>query len=446
MSRFTATPASLRKNPAATPVPLLDVKRQYDDLGAEFRAAIDRVCRSGRFVGGPDCEALEQEIATYCQARHAIGCASGSDAILLALMALDIGPGDEVILPSYTFFATASAVWRVGAKIVFCDIDPTTFNLDAEKFEPLITPATKAIIPVHLFGECVEMKAIEKVAWARGLAIIEDAAQAIGAEYAGRRAGSLGDIGCFSFYPTKNLGACGDGGMLTTGREDLAQRLRLFATHGMSPRYYHQVVGINSRLDTIQAAILRVKLPHLDRWTEMREANADHYESLFQDYRLDRILQLPRRVGRNRHVWNQYVIRVPDGRRDALRQRLTDAQVGTEIYYPVPLHLQECFRSLGHGPKDFPESERAAQETLALPIYPELTGHEQRQVVEAVHSFFADGDARKLQTVPTPRVARRKATEAAEATPAASATPTAAPAISAAVPNGPAAPGLRKAS
>jgi dTDP-4-amino-4,6-dideoxygalactose transaminase len=416
MSRFS-TNAGVRKMTAATPVPLLDVKRQYDDLGAEFRAAVDRVCRSGRFIGGPDCEALEQEVAKYCQTRHAIGCASGSDALLLALMALEIGPGDEVILPSYTFFATASAVWRLGAKIVFCDIDPTTFNMDPTKIEPLVTSATKAIIPVHLFGQCVEMKSVEKIAWARGLAIVEDAAQAIGAECAGRRAGSMGDVACLSFYPTKNLGAFGDGGMLTTGRDDLAAKLRLLATHGMSPRYYHKTVGVNSRLDTIQAAILRVKLPHLDRWTEMREANANHYASLFRDYRLDRTLQLPRIIGRNRHVWNQYVIRIPDGRRDALRQRLTESQIGTEIYYPVPLHLQDCFRSLGYGAGDLPESERAAAETIALPIYPELTGHEQRQVVEAIQAFFAGGDGRKYHPIAPSRPVKRKVVETAEPAP-----------------------------
>jgi dTDP-4-amino-4,6-dideoxygalactose transaminase len=320
-------------------------------------------------------------------------------------------------LPSYTFFATASAVWRLGAKIVFCDIEPATFNMDAAKIEALVHGTTKAIIPVHLFGQCVEMKAVEKVAWARGLAIVEDAAQAIGAEYAGRRAGSLGDIACFSFYPTKNLGAFGDGGMLTTGREDLAGKLRLLATHGMSPRYYHQIVGVNSRLDTIQAAILRVKLPHLDRWTEMREANANHYASLFRDYRLDRALELPRTVGRKRHVWNQYVIRVPDGRRDALRQRLTESHIGSEVYYPVPLHLQECFGSLGYGPGDFPESERAAAETLALPIYPELTGHEQRQVVEAIHAFFSNGEGRKFHPVAPPKATKRKPVETIESAP-----------------------------
>lgn len=388
MTRNAGTSSASRK-PAVTPVPLLDVKRQYDDMGGEIRAAIERVCQSGRFVLGPECDALERDVAAYCTSRFAVGCASGSDALLLSLLALGIGAGDEVIVPSYTFFATASAVWRVGARPVFVDIDPATYNLDPAKIEPLITARTKAVIPVHLFGQCAEMKPIEKTAWAHGLAIVEDAAQAIGAEFAGRRAGAMGDVGCLSFYPTKNLGGFGDGGMIVANREDLAQKIRLLSVHGMQPRYYHQVVGINSRLDSIQAAVLRVKLPHLDRWVEMREANAQRYAELFREYRLDKTLQLPTTAVRRRHVWNQYVVRVPDGRRDALRQHLTTAQVGSEIYYPAPLHLQPCFTPLGYAVGDLPETERAAAETLALPIYPELTGHEQRQVVESIATFFA---------------------------------------------------------
>jgi len=362
--------------------------RQHAKLKAEIAAAIARVCDSGRFVLGPDCEELETRLAEYCQSKFAIACASGSDALLLALMAYDIGAGDEVLLPSYTFFATAGAVWRLGAKPVFVDIEPTSFNIDPRQLERLVTPATKAIIPVHLYGQCADMAAINDIARRHKLAVIEDAAQAIGAEVGGRRAGSLGQIGCLSFYPTKNLGGFGDGGMLTTSDAQLADKLRLLRTHGMQPRYYHQLVGINSRLDTIQAAVLAVKLPHLDRWTSQRAANAERYAELFAVYGLDRVLTLPGTAPGRRHVWNQYIVRVPDGRRDALREHLTQAKIGTEIYYPVPLHEQACFRSLGYGPGSLPESERAARETLALPIFPELTAAEQQTVVRQVAAFY----------------------------------------------------------
>lgn len=369
-------------------VPLLDVQRQYRTIQREIAQAIQRVCDSGRFVLGPDCEQLENSVASYCQVPHAVACASGSDALLLALMAYSIGPGDEVVMPSYTFFATASAAWRLGAKPVFVDIEPTTYNLNPRLLESLITPATKAIIPVHLFGQCADLRAIGSIARRHQIPVIEDAAQAIGAEFEGRRAGSFGQIGCLSFYPTKNLGAFGDGGLLTATDPAIADRLRLLRAHGMQPRYYHQVVGINSRLDTLQAAVLNVKLRYLEGWTAARQANARRYGELFAGCGLDRVLGLPLVAANCRHVWNQYVIRVPEGRRDPLRDYLARQKIGTEIYYPVPLHLQECFQPLGYGPGSLPESERAARETLALPIFPELTAAEQQTVVGAISSFF----------------------------------------------------------
>ncbi len=305
-----------------TSVPLLDIQRQHAPLRAQLDAAIARVIDSGRFVLGPECEQLEAAVAAYCHAPHGVGCASGSDALLLALMAGGIGPGHEVLLPSYTFFATASAVWRLGARPVFVDIDPVSFNLDPADAARKVTPATKAIIPVHLFGQCADMDQVAELAARHELLVIEDAAQAIGAEFDGRRAGSLGDLGCISFYPTKNLGGAGDAGMLTARAPQLAERLRLLRGHGMQPRYYHKLVGINSRLDTLQAAILLVKLAHLDRWSDLRAANAQRYGRLFAASGLDGILRLPQTLARRRHVWNQYVIRVPEGRRDALRGAL----------------------------------------------------------------------------------------------------------------------------
>ena len=355
------TTAANANSPAPTPptnVPLIDVQRQYRLLAAEIQAAVARVCESGRFVLGPDVEALEKSLAEYCQVPHAVGCASGSDALLLALMAYDIGPGDEVIVPSYTFFATASAVARLGAKPVFVDIDPASFNLDPEAVAAAITPATKAILPVHLYGQCAEMETICRLGERHGIPIIEDAAQAIGAEYQGRRTGSLADVACFSFYPTKNLGGFGDGGLLTTRHAPLAEKLRLLRGHGMHPRYHHHVLGINSRLDSLQAAVLNVKLPHLERWTALRRGHAERYAELFAAGELDQVLGLPSRLPNRRHVWNQYVIRVRDGRRDALREHLTKQKIGTEIYYPIPLHQQPCFNYLQTPPGSLPQTER----------------------------------------------------------------------------------------
>ncbi|HTU24481.1 MAG TPA: DegT/DnrJ/EryC1/StrS family aminotransferase [Pirellulales bacterium] len=384
-------PAASSANAAAatkiSSVPLLDIQRQHAPLRAEIDAAMARVCDSGRFILGPDCEELEAKMADYCQAPHAVACASGSDALLLALMAGDVGPGDEVLLPSYTFFATAGAVWRLGARPVFVDIDPATFNIDPTDAAARVTERTKAIIPVHLFGQCADMTAIKALAERHGLLLVEDAAQAIGSEFGGRRAGSLGDVGCFSFYPTKNLGGIGDGGMLTTDDKQLADRLRLLRGHGMQPRYYHQAVGMNSRLDTLQAAVLNVKFPHLESWTAGRQANAARYTTLLAETGLSRTLGLPTAWARCRHVWNQYVVRIPGGQRDALREHLSRAGVGTEIYYPVPLHLQQCFTELGYAKGSLPESERAAAETIALPIFPELTAAEQNYVVERMAEF-----------------------------------------------------------
>jgi dTDP-4-amino-4,6-dideoxygalactose transaminase len=370
-------------------VPLLDVNRGNAPLRDEILAAIARVVASGRFLHGPEVAQLERSVAELCGVEHAIACASGSDALLLALMALDIGPGHEVIVPSFTFFATASAVWRVGARPVFVDIDPRTFNIDPSRIEAAVTPKTRAIIPVHLFGQCCEMDAINDLARRRRLFVIEDAAQAIGAKYWGRPACSLGAIGCLSFYPTKNLGAFGDAGMLTTSDADLAQRLRLYASHGMNPRYYHKVVGINSRLDTIQAAVLNVKLTRLAQWAEQRKANARRYHELATAAGLAGQVVLPQSEPHCEHVWNQYTIRVSGGRRDGVKALLADAGVGSEIYYPVPLHLQECFRSLGYKPGSLPETERAAKEVLSLPIFPELTAAEQQTVVARLRDALA---------------------------------------------------------
>lgn len=374
--------------PVPTAVPLIDMSRQYAAIESEVLEAIRRVCAAGKFVLGPDCTELEQALAKYCRAKHAIACASGSDALLLALIAFDVGPGDEVIVPSHTFFATASAVSRLGAKPVFVDIEPETFNLSPAHVRRCISDKTKAILPVHLYGQCAEMAALLDLARNRDLAIIEDAAQAIGAEYGGQRAGTLGDIGCFSFYPTKNLGGFGDGGLLTTNHDHLADKLRLLRVHGMQPRYHHRLLGINSRLDSLQAAVLNVKLPRLDAWTAQRQQLAGRYTELFIAHGLVGAIKLPPTAAYRRHVWNQYIIRVPEARRDALRQHLTDRKIGTEIYYPVPLHLQECFAYLGYRPGDLPETERAAAETLALPIFPELTVAEQELVVREIAAFF----------------------------------------------------------
>jgi dTDP-4-amino-4,6-dideoxygalactose transaminase len=394
-----------------TSVPLLDVSRGNAALREDILAAVTRVCDSGRFIFGPDCQALEESLAARCGARHGIASASGSDALLLALMAHDVGPGDEVIVPSFTFFATASAARRLGARPVFVDIDPATFNGHPAAVAAAVTPATRAIIPVHLFGQCADMDPIRQTAARHGLPVIEDAAQAIDASYRGLIAGAIGHIGCFSFYPTKNLGGFGDGGLMTTSDDALAERLRLLRGHGMQPRYYHREVGINSRLDSIQAAVLNVKLTRLAEGTAARRAHAARYAEMFQAARLDGVLVLPTAAPDRGHVWNQYTIRVPQGRRDALRAHLAACGVGTEIYYPVPLHAQECFRDLGYGPGSLPETERAAAEVLSLPIFPELTVPEQATVVGRIAEFFHGAGSHAARAVAPPHFAPSPATE-----------------------------------
>ncbi|MEQ8785882.1 MAG: DegT/DnrJ/EryC1/StrS family aminotransferase [Pirellulaceae bacterium] len=388
-----ARPTSSTGASQAGPVPLLDLSRENGPLREEILAALESVFDSGRYVLGPQVTEFEQAVAEYCRVEHAVGCASGSDAVLLALMALDIKPGDEVIVPSFTFFATASAVWRLGATPVFADIDPGTFNLDPQCVAEAVTPATKAIIPVHLFGQCADMTRLCEIARRHNLSLIEDAAQAIGAEYEGRPAGGWGDIACFSFYPTKNLGGLGDAGMLTTRDAQLADRLRLLAAHGMRPRYHHSHVGVNSRLDSLQAAALHVKLRHLPGWTEQRRENAADYQQRFTESGLDKAVTLPKEAAGCRHVWNQFTVRIDDGRRDEVRRLLAERGVGSEIYYPVPLHLQECFRPLGYEAGSLPATEAAAVEVLSLPIFPGLTSDERRTVATQLASclqFVAD--------------------------------------------------------
>ncbi|MFL6231249.1 MAG: DegT/DnrJ/EryC1/StrS family aminotransferase [Pyrinomonadaceae bacterium] len=370
-------------------VPLLDLRAQYEPLREKLLASVERVFESQGFVLGADVRALEEEVAAYSRARHAIGCANGSDALLLALMALDVKPGDEVVTTPYSFFATAGSIARLGARPVFVDIEPRTYNIDAGQIAAAITERTRALMPVHLYGQCAEMDALLEVAARHSLPVVEDAAQAIGAEdIGGRRAGALGEIGCFSFYPTKNLGGAGDGGMLSTNDDAVAARLRSLRVHGEASKYHHREIGFNSRLDSLQAAVLRVKLPHLDAWSDARAAHAARYRELFADAGLLEEVGLPHEREGVRHIYNQYVVRIREGRRDALVEHLRGAGVGTEIYYPVPLHLQECFRYLGYREGDFPEAERAARETLALPVYPELTEEQQRYVVESVREFF----------------------------------------------------------
>ncbi len=367
-------------------VSFFDLSRQTAEVRDEVVAALARVCDSGQFVLGPECERLETSLADYCRVPHAVACASGSDALLLALMASGVTSGDEVILPSFTFFATAGAVWRLGARPVFVDIDDESFNIDPAQIEACISSRTRAIIAVHLYGQCADMDAIVEIARRHKLVVIEDAAQAIGAELGGRRAGAMGDIGCFSFYPSKNLGGFGDGGLLTAADDEVANRLRKLRVHGESQRYHHELVGFNSRLDAFQAAVLNVKLPHLETWTAQRRAHAERYAALFAGANLTDVVGLPRELPDRRHVWNQYVVRVSPAERDELRKHLAAEGVGTQVYYPVPLHQQPCFQALLSGP--LPETERAAAETLALPVFPEMREDEQRYVVASVARFF----------------------------------------------------------
>ncbi len=367
-------------------VPLLDLQAQYVSLRDDLHRAVERVMSSQRFVLGDEVRGLENSIACYCHTKHAVGCASGSDALLLALMALDVKAGDEVITTPFSFFATAACITRLGAQPVFVDIDPHTYNLDVSRVADAITPRTKAIMPVHLYGQCAAMDPLLDLSKRHRVPVVEDAAQAIGATDNGRPAGSMGLIGCFSFYPTKNLGGAGDGGILITNDDEVAGRLRRLRAHGGANEYEHDEVGINSRLDELQAAVLRVKFPSLDGWSEERAKKAALYTQLLSDADLGFPLETPRVRADGRHIFHQYVIRVP-GNRDALMEHLKSRGIGTKVYYPIPLHLQACFNYLGYKKGDFPESERAAKETIALPIFPELTEEQQLYVVESVKSF-----------------------------------------------------------
>jgi dTDP-4-amino-4,6-dideoxygalactose transaminase len=362
-------------------VPLLDLRAQYAPLRSELLEAVTRVCDSQQFILGPEVEALEHDLATRLEVDHAIAVSSGTDAILAVLMALGIGPGDEVITSTYSFFATAGCVARVGATAVLVDIAPDTFNIATDAVKAAITPRTRAIMPVHLFGLCADMDPIVEAA-GRRIPVIEDACQAIGARYRGRQAGSMGRAACFSFFPTKNLGGFGDGGLVTTNDASLANELRLLRNHGAEPKYIHKRIGGNFRLDALQAAVLRVKLPHLGRWTDMRRQNAQRYEALFRKAGLQREVTLPIEPEGFTHIFNQYIVRLP--RRDAVRTQLASAGIGTEIYYPVPFHLQECFGALGYAPGSFPVAEQAASTSLALPIYSELSVQQQEAVVGAI--------------------------------------------------------------
>jgi dTDP-4-amino-4,6-dideoxygalactose transaminase len=383
---------------STTPVPLLDLQAQYAPIRDQVLAAITRVCDSQRFIMGPEIAALERELASLIGVQHAVAVSSGTDALLLALMALDIGAGDEVITTTYSFFATAGAIARLGARPVLVDINPFTYNIDPAAIEAAITPRTKAIMPVHLYGLCADMDPIVAVARNAGVPVIEDAAQAIGSTYNGLPAGGIGTFGCFSFFPSKNLGAFGDAGLVTTNDPALARRAELLRMHGMEPKYIHHVVGANFRMDALQAAVLRVKAPHLAAWTEARRLNAQRYVALFRDAGLAGRVVLPNEPSGLHHIFNQFVIRVPQ--RDALKAFLDARGIGNEIYYPVPFHLQPCFTSLGYQAGAFPHAERAALETIAIPIYSELSIEQQRTVVAAIAEFLgrledtADGPAR----------------------------------------------------
>ena len=366
-------------------VPLLDLKAQYATIRTEIEPAVREVFESQYFIMGPKIKEFEGMVAQYVGSPIALGCASGTDAILLALMALGVGPGDEVITTPYTFFATGGCVARLGARQVYCDIQRDTYNLNPDLLEKLITPRTKAIIPVHLFGLMADMDRIMAIANAHGIPVIEDAAQAIGASSPKGNAGVVGAIGCYSFFPSKNLGGAGDGGMVATGDARLGDLIGILRQHGARPKYYHSLVGINSRLDVLQSVVLAVKLRHLDDWTEGRRANADRYRRLFREKGLTNVV-LPVETPGYRHIYNQFVIRVKD--RNGLRDFLGRSEIGTEVYYPVPLHIQECFTDLGYKKGDMPESETAADDTLALPIYPELTPDMQEYVVDSIARFY----------------------------------------------------------
>jgi dTDP-4-amino-4,6-dideoxygalactose transaminase len=386
-------------------VPLLDLKAQYATIRGQIRAAVDEVLESQRFILGPQVAALEKEVAGLCGVPHAVGLASGTDALLLSLRALGVGHGDAVVTVPYTFFATAGAIINLGARPLFVDIEAVGFNMHPERLADFLErdcsfnltahrlvhkgsgAVVKAIVPVHLYGQCAEMEDILSLARRYQLPVVEDACQAIGAKYREERAGAMGDLGCFSFFPSKNLGGAGDGGMVVSRDKDLADRVRLLRNHGMQPKYFHSMVGFNSRLDELQAAVLRVKLAHLESWSAARRRNAADYDAVFRAAGLTARIRTPQVLPHREHIFNQYVIRCP--RRDELRAFLQSRQIGTEIYYPLSLHQQECFRSLGHGDGDFPRSSDAAQATLALPIYAELTPEQRQYVVRSIAEFFS---------------------------------------------------------
>lgn len=391
VAQAQADPASTQTSvPKSTAFPFLDLNAQFEEIRTEVMAAVERVFESQHFILGPDVQQFEKEMAEFLGCRYAFGCASGSDALVLALMALEIGTGDEVITTPFTFVATAGAIARTGAQPVFIDIDPATYNLNPADIEGVITSRTKAIIPVHLFGLPAAMDEINQVARSSHIAVIEDAAQAIGARYRGDFAGNFGNIGCFSFFPSKNLGGVGDGGLVTTNDASLADRLKLLRLHGSRTKYQYELLGFNSRLDTLQAAVLRVKLPHLENWAMARRRNAARYCSLFRQARLNGSISMPIEPAGIHHVYNQFVIRTEQ--RDALRNHLRDAGIPTEIYYPSPLHLQPAFQYLGYKSGDFPESESASHSVLALPIFPELTEAQQESVVASISDFFRMSD------------------------------------------------------
>jgi dTDP-4-amino-4,6-dideoxygalactose transaminase len=377
------------RSPAAPVVPLLDLTAQYLPIRGAILQAITRVCDSQHFILGPEVEALERDLAARLEVDHAVAVSSGTDALIVALMALGIGNGAEVIVPTYSFFATAGCVTRLGGTPVFVDIDPATFNLDVAAVSRALSPRTRAIMPVHLYGLSAEMDPLLEVARRARVPVIEDAAQALGARYHGHMCGTFGAAACFSFFPSKNLGAFGDGGLVTTNDAALAQEVRLLRNHGAEPKYFHARIGGNFRLDAIQAAVLRVKAPHLAAWTDARRRNADRYRALFAEHNLNEIIELPVEPQGLTHIYNQFVIRGP--RRDALRAYLTSRQIGTEIYYPVPFHRQPCFATLGRASDVFPEADRAAETSLALPIYGELTAAQQRHVVSSIAGFYGRG-------------------------------------------------------
>ncbi|QDV90161.1 Aminotransferase [Phycisphaerae bacterium RAS2] len=378
------TQAAAEAPPTTTPVPLLDLKLQYATIRDEVMAAIEGICESQRFIGGPEVVACEEAVAAYSGCKVGVGMSSGTDALLCGMMAMGIGPGDEVIVPSFTFFATAGCVSRLGAKPVFVDIDAATFNATAEQIERAITPKTKLIIPVHLYGQCADMTGILKVANQRGIPVMEDAAQSIGAKHHGKAACSMGKLGTLSFFPSKNLGAFGDAGMIVTNDSAFGERCRMFRDHGAQPKYYHKWVGGNFRLDALQAAVVRIKLKHLDAWSARRMENAKRYNALFAGS----VVKTPVIAPGNDSIYNQYVIRAP--KRDELKKHLDGQGIGTEVYYPVPLHMQECFAYLGGKAGDLPICEQAAREVLAIPIYPELTAAQQERVARTIRAFYGE--------------------------------------------------------